>query len=228
MALSIGTITVDSGTPGNPGVLTSSDHNQNTGADGHLYVLINTIEAVPAPNSVTYGGNALTLEDTGGPMSDYSGITYRLYSLDSPSTGNNDLVITYNTFSVYNEVEYIIISTTGSDGAGGKLFLDNITSAPYDVSGTISGVSSGSTIFLAATGLLSNLAGSTLTIDGTDYTWSEDRSNAMIIGEYKENVSSGSVALSSGTSGNSSIGGYAFEITEAGGAPVTTRRIIIM
>lgn len=89
-------------------------HTQNVGADGMAILQIANANGYN-PISVTYGGQAMTalyvVTDNGiGQMRAF-------FYLTNPPTGNNQVVITYNTF-LWNPGSYHMRSFTGCGGTG--------------------------------------------------------------------------------------------------------------
>lgn len=87
-------------------------HNQNTGADGYLFVVI-TCPATTV-TSVTYGGSAMTLVQR--RATPYS-TDWTVWRLAAPATGTNTLQVNMGTAN-YNGVSTFITSYTGCAGSG--------------------------------------------------------------------------------------------------------------
>lgn len=87
-------------------------HNQNTGADGYLFVVI-TCPATTV-TSVTYGGSAMTLVQR--RATPYS-TDWTVWRLAAPATGVNSLVVNMGTAN-YNGVSTFVVSFTGCGGFG--------------------------------------------------------------------------------------------------------------
>jgi hypothetical protein len=109
----------------------SFSHNQNTGSDGYLFVVI----ACPATtvSSVTYGGVGMTLvqRQSTGYSTDWT-----VWRLAAPLTGVNTVLVTMAGAN-YNGVSTFAVSFTGCAGVGNTAY--NGTAAnPVTTSVTIS------------------------------------------------------------------------------------------
>jgi hypothetical protein len=110
MALVEGNSTFDVRVPA--GSSYSFSHNQNTGTDGCLVVIV----AAPSVNtsSVTYGGQSMTNKRTQStPYSTH----WSVWELKNPPTGSNTIDVTLSGGS-WNSTSTICYSFTGSDGVG--------------------------------------------------------------------------------------------------------------
>lgn len=110
MALVRGTTTQDRRIPSSTTYTIS--HNQNTGTDRYLFVVI-TCPATSV-SSVSYGGSAMTLVQR--RATPYS-TDWTVWRLASPATGANNLVVNMST-SNFNGVSTFITSYTGCAGSG--------------------------------------------------------------------------------------------------------------
>ena len=90
-------------------------HNQNTGSDGLIIVML-TMSNVRGYSGVTYDGTAMTqlYSINRGGLSQRMAFFY----LQNPSTGNNNMVISFSGGSVWNPISIFIHSFTGSGGVG--------------------------------------------------------------------------------------------------------------
>lgn len=109
----------------------SFSHNQNTGSDGYLFIVI----ACPATtvSSVTYGGVGMTLvqRQSTGYSTDWT-----VWRLAAPLTGVNTVLVTMAGAN-YNGVSTFVVSFTGCAGVGNTAY--NGTAAnPVTTSVTIS------------------------------------------------------------------------------------------
>ena len=109
----------------------SFSHNQNTGSDGYLFVVI----ACPATtvSSVTYGGVGMTLvqRQSTGYSTDWT-----VWRLAAPLTGVNTVLVTMAGAN-FNGVSTFVVSFTGCAGVGNTAY--NGTAAnPVTTSVTIS------------------------------------------------------------------------------------------
>jgi len=109
----------------------SFSHNQNSGSDGYLFVVI----ACPATTvtSVTYGGVGMTLVQR--RATGYS-TDWTVWRLAAPATGANTVLVTMAS-SNFNGVSTFVVSFTGCAGVGNTAY--NGTAAnPVTTSVTIS------------------------------------------------------------------------------------------
>lgn len=109
----------------------SFTHNQNTGSDGYLFIVI----ACPATtvSSVTYGGVGMTLvqRQSTGYSTDWT-----VWRLAAPLTGANTVLVTMAGAN-FNGVSTFVVSFTGCAGVGNTAY--NGTAAnPVTTSVTIS------------------------------------------------------------------------------------------
>ena len=109
----------------------SFSHNQNTGSDGYLFIVI----ACPATtvSSVTYGGVGMTLvqRQSTGYSTDWT-----VWRLAAPLTGVNTVLVTMAGAN-FNGVSTFVVSFTGCAGVGNTAY--NGTAAnPVTTSVTIS------------------------------------------------------------------------------------------
>lgn len=203
MALVIGNKTYDRNTPSS--TTRTFSHTQNVGADGYLYILI----ACPATTvtGVTYNGVSMTNVGTQTPS--VYGTQWTFWKLASPTTGANNVVVTFAT-AQYNPVSTYVVSTTGSAG-NGNVFFDNTASSPNTGSITVSNNS------VVMCGLMAgNGVGHVITVDGSlrplDFT---HNINNYTSGALSAVLTSGSKTTS--IAGTTSVAGYFMEILEAGG-----------
>lgn len=117
MALFEGNITTDVRIPA--GTTWSFSHNQNTGSDGCLVVMI----AIPAfnvpPTSVKYGGVSMTRKANNN-NSNFT-TNWSAWELKNPPTGVNTVLVTLST-GQWNNVSTVCYSFTGSSGVGNTTF----------------------------------------------------------------------------------------------------------
>jgi hypothetical protein len=206
MALAIGNKTFDINTPSASSRTFS--HNQNTGSDSYLFVLV----ACPATtvNSVTYAGIPMTLLSSQTPT--VYGTEWSFWQLSSPSTGANNVVVSFAA-AQFNPTSCYVISTTGSAGSGSVVFDDTAVS-PNTTNITVSSNS----IVMGAL-IAGNNVSHNITIDGSSRTLDFTHNiNNFTSGALSAVLTSGSKSIS--ISGNTSLSGFYMEITEAaGGSP---------
>ena len=206
MALAIGNKTFDLNTPSASSRTFS--HNQNTGSDGYLYILV----ACPSVTvtGVTYNGVAMTNVGTQTPT--VYGTQWTFWKLAAPATGANNVVVSFSG-GQYNPTSTYVVSTTGSSGSGNVVFDDTATS-PNTNSITVSANS------IVMCGLLAgNTTSHNITIDGSSRTLDFTHSiNNGTSGALSAVLTSGSKTTS--VSNNTDVAGYFMEILEAaGGSP---------
>lgn len=129
MALVEGNRTADVRIPA--GSTYSFSHNQNTGSDGCLVVII----AAPAvnTNSVTYGGvSMINKRSQATPYSTH----WSVWELKNPPTGVNTVAVTLSSGS-WNSTSSVCYSFTGSNGVGVTAYNGSQTN-PSTTSLTIS------------------------------------------------------------------------------------------
>lgn len=129
MALVEGNRTTDVRVPA--GSSYSFSHNQNTGSDGCLVVII----AAPAvsTSSVTYGGQAMI--NKSNQSTPYS-TNWTVWELKNPPTGANTVAVTLSSGS-WNSTSTVCYSFTGSNGVG-NIGYNGTQSNPSTTSLTIS------------------------------------------------------------------------------------------
>ena len=156
MALAIGNKTAFIQSPLSPWTSLTKAHNQNTGADGFLFVSF-IMSNSRTYSGCTYGGQAMTLIKT----QNFGGLQQRwaCYGLLNPPTGNNDIVVSFSG-TMFTPVSLFAVSFTGSSGAG-NFATNGASSTPHSRTLT---VSAGSCIY----GLgISNNAFTGIDIDGS-------------------------------------------------------------
>jgi hypothetical protein len=130
MALTKGNVTSDRRLP-NAGSYTIATHNQNSGANGYLFVTI----ACPATTvtGVTWNGVTMTLvqRNATGYSTDWT-----VWRLASPTTGVNNLVVTMASGN-FNGVSTFMTSFLDCSGVG-NIGYNGIASNPVTTSVTIS------------------------------------------------------------------------------------------
>jgi hypothetical protein len=223
MAIAIGNASNQNPTPG-ASTYTYSTHNQNTGADGFLYLEV-CISATYTISSATWNGVSMTLHDTNLSGNPPNLRLYRYY-LASPATGTNDLVLTFNT-SYVTSLGFYLQSFTGCSGISDSAFT-GLTNSPHN--DTMS-VSAGDVLFGSGMSLYTI---SIVNIDGTDYFSPNFTANGSVEGDRWTGQISG--VLSAGTSNSEmDAGAPSFQTTnhwvlfgEASGGGGGRRRIIIV
>ena len=195
----------------------SFSHNQNTGSNGYLFVVI----ACPATtvSSVTYGGVGMTLvqRQATGYSTDWT-----VWRLAAPLTGVNTLLVTMATGN-YNGVSTFVVSFTGCAGVGntgynGTAALPVTTSVTISTNSMIIGTAIGGN---NTTAYIQIPQGTGMTLEWNDninnYTW----------GAVSPSLTSG-IKTCEGASTSTAII-MLTEVTETASAPVATktRRIIV-
>ena len=194
----------------------SFSHNQNTGSDGYLFVVI----ACPATtvSSVTYNGVGMTLVQR--RATGYS-TDWTVWRLAAPATGANTVLVTM-AGSNFNGVSTFVVSFTGCAGVGNTGY-NGTAALPVTASVTIS---TNSMIIGAAIGGNNTTAyieipqGTSRTLEWNDninnYTW----------GAVSPSLTSGSKTCQAGSTSTGII--MLTEVKEVAAAPVSTRRRIIV
>lgn len=110
MAIVIGNKTQANQNPG--GNTQTWSHNQNTGSDRTLLVVITMVNTVNF-SSVTYGGNAMTQVRN----DNITNLSQRqaMYILQNPPTGSNNIVANYSA-AQWNSTSMFAVSFTGAGG----------------------------------------------------------------------------------------------------------------
>jgi len=212
MALVEGNRTTDVRVPA--GSTYSFSHNQNTGSDGCLVVIV----ASPAvsTSSVTYGGVSMTNKrNTSTPYS----TNWTVWELKNPPTGVNTVAVTLSGGS-WNSTSTVCYSFTGSDGVGVTAY-----------NGTQANPSTTSLTILANSMILGSCIGGNSTAayieipQGTSrpVDWNHNINN-FTWGGVSPSLTSGSKTIEGGSTATSVIMGI--EVKEKVSAP-TRRRIII-
>lgn len=155
MAIAIGNKTQSNQNPN--GSSQTLAHNQNTGSDLGLLVVITMANTVNF-SGCTYGGVAMTLVQN----INYSGQSQRAaaYYLQSPPTGGNNIVVNFSG-SQFNSTSIFAVSFTGA-GNFGAFGSNGALTTPNSQSITIS---ANSIIYL--TGLSSNAQNTQYSIGGS-------------------------------------------------------------
>jgi hypothetical protein len=230
MATSIGTMKQGVFTgPGNGTTVTITGVTHDAGAGGYLYfVLQHQNDNTP---TVAYDGDSMTKFQSFSAQATF----FDIYELANPSTGSNNLVLTYTAFQEYGtNIAYWVISTTGANGYGNIQTANGAAVGPGGLDCNIASVSSDSAVILAATIPTPVSYNQTLTVDGstvdydsggntTPYSQQSGTAN-RVTGWYKESVSTGDTNMLSDS--GFQMGGLAFEVLA--GATAGRRRIIIV
>lgn len=206
MALAVGNISTYNSNPSSSSF--SWSHNQNTGSDGALIVIL----AIPSTSvsSVTYGGSAMTLvrQEATSYTTDWS-----IWRKTSPATGSNTVAVTLSGSS-YNSCSGVAYSFTGCSGTGNTGF-NNSQAVGQTTSLTISANSMIIAMAIGGNGTSTYIEipdGTSRTLNYThginNYTW----------GAVSPSLSSGSVTVQGGCTASNIM--FAVEIKEAATASV--------
>lgn len=194
-------------------------HSQNGGSDKFLYVEI-AISGTYTISSVTFAGASMTQLDTNLVAGSVNVRLYRYY-LASPTSGSNNIVVTFNTTYTTTLVLYAQ-SFTGCSGISDSSFT-NLANAPHN--DTMS-VSTNDVLFGSG---ISLYAISRINIDGVDTYSPNFTTNGSVEGDRYTGQISG--LLTAGTSNvTTDTGASVFQVTNQwvlfgeGGAPPVTRR----
>ena len=215
MPITIGNKTTNIGTPQSS--TQTFSHNNGGGTNNYLY-LVTVMANAASFQSATYAGVNITAFASFGTTVTNS--TIQVWQLPNPATGNNNIVLTFNT-AVWNGVSSFVFSVSGANGFG-NISSDNTASSPNS---TTIAVSANSYVFGCM--ISGNSATNAITIDGSSRPL-----------EYTHNVNnytSGalSLALTAGTknvsvSGLSDVAGLYFEIKEAVAIVTSTQGMLMM
>jgi hypothetical protein len=200
---------------------TYTTHNQNSGADGFLFLEV-CVSATYTVTGATWDGTSMTQLDTNLSGNPPNLRLYRFY-LDSPATGTNDLVISFNT-TYTTSFGFFIQSFTGCSGISDSAFT-GLANSPHNDTMTVADddvlYGSGMSLYTI----------STVNIDGTDFFSPNFSANASVEGDRWTGEISG--LLTAGTSNSEmDTGAPSFQVTnhwvlfgDAGGGGGGSRRI---
>jgi len=213
-----GNVTNSNPTPGASSY--TFNHNQNTGSDGVLIVAI-TMASTVNYSSVTYGGQAMTLVYN----QNRTGLSQRMafYSLDTPPTGNNNVVINFSG-SQWNPISIHARSFTGCGGIG------NITNTGGVATPNIKSLTISQDSLVMVTACSINAITSIEIPQGTVRTFVTHNTNRQV-GTGAISVDGGHNAGSISLETNSTFGNItldAVEILASGGSGGGSRRRILI
>ena len=221
MALAKGTVTNTAST----GTSISISHNQNTGADGLLFAAVYYYNAETL-SSVQYNGVSMTLIATYEYAADSCKVG--LYQLASPSTGANNFTA---TLSIGQSWVVALFSLTGCSGIG-NYGSNGLANTPHSQSLT---VSANSFVYCGGTSRYTFDSSAAITIDGNATGAASCDANgqsylSLVRGELQATaLSAGSITCTVDTIADGfQATNHRVEFLEAGGGPVTRRRIIIV
>lgn len=197
-------------------------HTVNSNSNRYLVLVIGTADNVNAITSVTYNGVAMTsLVSEASPAY----CTYVVYYLANPSSGSNNVVVTWaGTGNYINAIAYSFYNCSGVASRGASA----LAASPHSQTATIS---SGSILIVGGMG---TFPPNKITIDGT--TWNAPSidlySAAQVYVEYIAVQSSATIASSgsktcivSATDVPSwTVSNIRVEVLESAAAPVTSSR----
>jgi hypothetical protein len=150
MALVIGNQTYSAATPS--AITRTISHTQDSGADGYLFVFICC--PTTTVTGVTYNSVAMTLHERQN-VSAYSS-DWTLWKLAAPSTGANNVVVTFAA-AQYNSTSFVIVSATGCNSIGQTSYE---SSGSTSVERTITSLETTSKLFIG--GMAGNNSGNVL------------------------------------------------------------------
>jgi len=193
-------------------------HNQNTGTDRGLLVVVTMANTVDF-SGCTYNGVAMDLVQN----VNYSGQSQRCaaYYLQNPDTGTNNIVVSFSG-SQFNPTSIMAVSFTGA-GNYGAFGSNGAVTSPNSQSITIS---ENSIVYL--TGLSSNAQNTQYTIGGSSRTFEfSHNSNRIVRGALSATGLSAGATNVTTAADTGSVTNFRVEITEAGAGGGGRRRIII-
>lgn len=215
MAIAIGNKTASNLNPnGNSQTLA---HNQNTGSDLGLLVVITMANTVNF-SGCTYNGVSMDLVLN----QEYGGQSQRTaaYYLASPDTGTNNIVVSF-TGGQFNSTSIIAVSFTGAGTTANALSNGALTS-PNSQSITIAENS-----IIYATGLSSNAQNTQYSIGGSSRAFEfSHNTNRIVRGALSATGLSAGATNVTTYADTGSVTNFRVEVTEAG-AGAGRRRIII-
>jgi hypothetical protein len=217
MAIAIGNKTASNQNPN--GSTQTLAHNQNTGSDLGLLVVITMANTVNF-SGCTYNGTAMTLVQN----INYSGQSQRCaaYYLQAPATGSNNIVVSFSG-SQFNSTSIFAVSFTGA-GNFGAFGVDGATTTPNSRSITIA---ANSIIYL--TGLSSNAQNTQYTIGGSSRTFEfSHNTNRVVRGALSATGLSAGATNVTTAADFGTVTNFRVEVQEAGGGGGGRRRIIIV
>ena len=190
-------------------------HNQNTGSDGHLVIII--ASPAVAVSTVTYGSQPMTnVRQNNTAYSTY----WSVWELDAPPTGSNTVSITLSSGN-FNNVSTICYSFTGSNGVG-NTNLNNSQAVGQTTSVTISNNS-----MIIGTVISGNSTSAYIEIpQGTSRTldWNSNISN-WTFGGISPSLTSGLKTIEGGSTATNII--MAVEVLEAAGVTISRRIFVV-
>lgn len=221
MALAKGNVTNNTGS----GTSISFSHTQNSGSDRLLFAAIYYYNAETLSN-VQYNGVSMTLIATYQYAADSCKVG--LYKLSSPAVGSNTFSA---SLSIGQSWVATVFSLTGCSGVG-NFASNNLANTPH--SQTLS-VSANSFIYCGGTSRYTFDSSAAITIDGnaTGAASCDAKGQSylsLVRGELQATaLGAGSITCIVDTIANSFVASnHRVEFLEAGGGPVTRRRIIIV
>ena len=210
MALVIGNQTNSNLNPG--GTTQTLSHNHSGGVDGLLLVTIAMANTVTV-TGMTYNGVAMTQirQDTATGISS----RYASYYLLSPSTGANNIVISFSA-AQWSPTAIFAVSFSGSSGIGNSGF-DNLSATPNSQTLTIS---ANSVIFAMGNSNFSQSFG--YVVDGTTLVnvGNGFNINNIVEGAYSSNIATAGSKTVNTVADAGNINNFRIEIQESGGGPV--------
>lgn len=208
MAISIGNKTQSNQNPN--GSSQTLAHTQNNGSDLGLLVVITMFNNVDF-SGCTYGGDTMTLVQN----IDYSGQSQRTaaYYLQSPSTGNNNIVVSFSGSQV-TSTSIFAVSFTGA-GNFGSFDYDDELATPNSQSITIS---DNSIIYLTGLSLFSQ--NTLYSIGGSSRPFEFSHSTARVVrGALSTTGLSAGATNVTTTTDVGSVTNFRVEIQEASSPP---------
>ena len=215
MALTLGNKTYSNPTPGSTSYTIA--HNHNTGDDGLLLACF-VMSASTTFSGCTYNGTSMTnhLDFFSSSLSQ----RWAIYSLTSPSTGSNNVVVSFGG-NQWNPISIALISWTGSSGVGN---VGNNDEASTPHSRTLT-VSQNSQIYAFGTSINAQTSGHQIDGSTRPNEFSHNTNRITRGGISLSGLSSGSINVTT-TADFGYITNVRVEIKEA--AAVASRRIFIM
>lgn len=220
MAIVLGNESYLNPTPGTS--YTYSSHSQNTGANGYLVVLVAARDySAITVSGITWNGVSMVQRQQGSVSSSGAETIVGMYTLASPATGTNDLVVNFSGNQQFG-ISVRILSFTGVDSANGNSQLNAAATSIVTETMTVS-----------ANSRVVGIALSRFSLLDIELPQGSSVSNRHDLAVYLAQVGSGvSAALSAGSTnfdaectGTNPVSLSLLELLEASAPPPTRRRI---
>lgn len=216
MAIAIGNKTQSNQNPN--GTSQTLAHNQNTGTDRGLLVVI-TMASTVNFSGCTYNGTAMTL--VRNDLESSEGQRVAAYYLQNPDTGSNNIVVSFSG-SQFSSTSIFAVSFTGAGAVDAHAYTAS-TSTPSSQSLTIAANS-----VIYATGISGNAQNTQYSIGGSSRAFEfSHNTNKTVRGALSATGLSAGATNVTTRADFGNISNFRVAIGEASAPPATRRRIII-